>query len=118
MAAQIVQKLKIKTPDVNALLSTLSGGSKQKVTVGKWFERSPDILLLEDPTIGIDVGSREDIYETVLEMKKRGISMILVSDDANEYSILCDEIMLMRQGRSQEFIRAEQLKEVKEVIET
>ena len=96
------------------MVSTLSGGSKQKVTVGKWFEKSPEILLLEDPTIGIDVGSRQDIHETILDMKSRGISMILVSDDAKEYSTLCDRIMLMRQGKVQQMIRAEQLAEVTE----
>jgi ribose transport system ATP-binding protein len=114
MAERIVNKLRIRTPSVSTPVRTLSGGSKQKVTVGKWFERSPKILLLEDPTIGIDVGSREDIYETILDMKNRGISMILVSDDVREYSTLCDRIMLMKQGRTQEFINAEQLEEVME----
>ena len=114
MADKIARKLRIKAPDVNTFVSTLSGGSKHKVTVGKWFERSPDILLLEDPTIGIDVGSREDIYETILDMKNKGISMILVSDDAKEYSTLCDRIMLVKQGRTQKFISSEQLKEVME----
>jgi ribose transport system ATP-binding protein len=114
MAERIVRKLKIRTPDVNTPVSALSGGSKQKVTVGKWFEKSPEIMLLEDPTIGIDVGSREDIFETVLDMKSRGISMILVSDDVREYSTLCDRIMLMKQGKVQEIISAEQLKEVME----
>jgi len=115
MADRIVRKLRIKAPDVNTFVSTLSGGSKQKVTLGKWLERSPDILLLEDPTIGIDVGSREDIYETILDMKNKGISMILVSDDVKEYSTLCDRIMLVKQGRAQKFISAEQLKEVMEI---
>jgi ABC-type sugar transport system ATPase subunit len=65
LAARIVEQLRIRTPDVNTLIRSLSGGSKQKVTVGKWFEKNPVILLLEDPTIGIDVGSREDIYQAV-----------------------------------------------------
>lgn len=112
MSENIVQKLRIRTPDVNTLVSTLSGGNKQKITVGKWFEKSPKILLLEDPTIGIDVGSREDIYETILDMKSRGISMVLVSDDIKEYSTLCDRIIIMKQGRVQEFISPEQLKKV------
>lgn len=114
MAEKIVRKLRIRTPDVSAPVSTLSGGNKQKVTVGKWFEKSPEILLLEDPSIGIDVGSREDIYETILDMKNEGISMILVSDDINEYSILCDRIMMMREGKVQKFISTEKLKEVME----
>ena len=112
LAARIVEQLRITTPDVNTLISSLSGGSKQKVNVGKWFEKNPAILLLEDPTIGIDVGSREDIYQAVLSMKRAGMSMILVSDDLKEYSTLCDRILLMRQGRVAERIGAEQLSEV------
>lgn len=100
MAEKIVKKLRIRAPSVNTDCYSLSGGSKQKVSVGKWLERSPDILLLEDPTIGIDVGARNDIYEATLEMKRSGISMILVSDDPKEYSILCDKIMIIKYGRT------------------
>ena len=115
MAEKIVHELKIKTPDVSTDCYSLSGGSKQKVSVGKWFERSPDILLLEDPTIGIDVGARKDIYETTFEMKKKGISMILVSDDPIEYSILCDRIMFIKNGRTQKVISSKEFKEVMEI---
>jgi ABC-type sugar transport system ATPase subunit len=80
--------------------------------VGKWLERNPDILLLEDPTIGIDVGAREDIYETALEMKKSGISMILVSDDPKEYSMLCDQIMFIKDGRIQKVLSPEEFGKV------
>ena len=111
MAEKIVQKLRIKTPGVNTDCYSLSGGSKQKVSVGKWFERSPDILLLEDPTIGIDVGARKDIYENTLEIKKRGISMILISDDPKEYSILCDKIMFIKHGKIQKVISGEKFKQ-------
>jgi len=112
MAEKIVKKLRIRAPSINTDCYSLSGGSKQKVSVGKWLERSPDILLLEDPTIGIDVGAREDIYETSLEMKKSGISMILVSDDPKEYSILCDKIMSIKDGRIQKVLSPENLRKV------
>jgi ribose transport system ATP-binding protein len=112
MASRIVEQLRIKTPGVGTLINALSGGSKQKVTVGKWFEKNPPMLLLEDPTIGIDVGSREDIYQAILSMKCNGISMILVSDDLKEYSRLCDRILLMKQGRATEEVGVEQFSEV------
>jgi len=112
MAEKVVKMLRIRAESVNMDCYSLSGGSKQKVSVGKWLERSPDILLLEDPTIGIDVGAREDIYETTLEMKKSGIAMILVSDDPKEYSILCDKIMFMRDGRIQEVLSPEKFGKV------
>jgi ABC-type sugar transport system ATPase subunit len=112
MAEKVVKKLRIKAPSVNTDCYALSGGSKQKVSVGKWFERSPAILLLEDPTIGIDVGARNDIYETTLEMKKSGISMLLASDDPKEYSILCDRIIVIKNGRIQEVLSPEKFREV------
>jgi len=112
MAEKIVKKLRISAPSVNTDCYSLSGGNKQKVSVGKWLERSPDILLLEDPTIGIDVGAREDIYETIWEMQKSGISMILVSDEPKEYSVLCDKIMFLKNGRIQKVLSSEQFKKV------
>ena len=111
MAEKIVQRLRIKTPNINTDCYSLSGGSKQKVSVGKWFERSPDILLLEDPTIGIDVGARKDIYENTLEIKKRGTSMILISDDPKEYSLLCDKIIFIKHGKIQKVISGEKFKQ-------
>jgi ABC-type sugar transport system ATPase subunit len=112
MAENIVQKLEIKAPSVSTDCYSLSGGNKQKVSVGKWLEKNPDILLLDDPTIGIDVGSREDIYEVLLEMKKNDISMILVSDEPKEYSILCDRIMFVMDGRIQKVLGPEEFRKV------
>ncbi|KKM88858.1 hypothetical protein LCGC14_1254480 [marine sediment metagenome] len=112
MAENIVQKLEIKAPSVGSDCYSLSGGNKQKVSAGKWLERNPDILLLDDPTIGIDVGSREDIYEVLLEMKKKDISMILVSDEPKEYLILCDRIMFVMDGRIQKVLGPEEFRKV------
>jgi ABC-type sugar transport system ATPase subunit len=112
MAERIVKQLRIKTPSVRTDCYSLSGGSKQKVSVGKWLERSPDVLLLQDPTIGIDVGARNDIYETTLAMKRRGIAMILVSDDPKEYSTLCDRILFIRNGRIQKALTPQEFGEL------
>jgi len=112
MTERVMAKLRIKAPSANTDCFSLSGGNKQKVSVGKWVERTPAILLLEDPTIGIDVGARADIYETILEMQKNGISMILVSDDPKEYSVLCDKIMYIKEGRMQRVFSPEEFGEV------
>ena len=112
MAEKIVQKLEIKVPSVGTDCYSLSGGNKQKVSVGKWLERNPDILLLDDPTIGIDVGAREDIYQVLLEMKRNGISMILVSDEPKEYYILCNKIMFVMDGRIQKVLGPEEFRKV------
>ncbi|MCL4386680.1 MAG: sugar ABC transporter ATP-binding protein [Actinobacteria bacterium] len=111
LAKKIIDRLRIKT-DVNADCYSLSGGTKQKISVGKWLEKSPDILLLENPTIGIDVGARNDIYETILDMNKSGISIILVSDDPEEYYILCNKIFFLKEGRIQKVLSPEKFKEV------
>jgi len=112
MAEKIVQKFKIRTPSIEADCHSLSGGNKQKISVGKWFEKNPEILLLEDPTIGIDVGARRDIYEALLEMKEKGIAIILVSDDPKEYSVLCDKIVFLKGGRVQRVLNSQEFKEV------
>lgn len=112
MAKTIVEKLGIKAPSVHTDCYSLSGGNKQKVSIGKWLERSPDILLLEDPTIGIDVGAREDIYGVLFEMKRRGIALILVSDDPKEYALLCDRILVMRKGRVERVMKAREFQEM------
>jgi len=112
MAEKIVQKFKIRTPSIETDCQSLSGGNKQKISVGKWFERNPEILLLEDPTIGIDVGARRDIYEALLEMKEKGIAIILVSDDPKEYSVLCDKVVFLKGGRVQRVLNSQEFKEV------
>jgi len=112
LAQNIIKNLRIKAPGPNAECYSLSGGNKQKVSVGKWFERNPDLFLMEGPTIGIDVGAREDIYEATLQMKERGISMILVSDDPKEYSYLCDKIIYMKNGRISDVLSLEEFSEV------
>ncbi|MBC7217970.1 MAG: sugar ABC transporter ATP-binding protein [Candidatus Caldatribacterium sp.] len=112
MAEAIVGKLGIKAPHVHTDCYSLSGGNKQKVSMGKWLERSPDILLLEDPTIGIDVGAREDIYRVLLEMKRKGIALLLVSDDPKEYALLCDRVLVMRKGRVERVTDAKEFEEM------
>jgi ribose transport system ATP-binding protein len=112
MAEGIIANLRIKAPDSRTECYSLSGGNKQKVSVGKWFERNPDLFLMEGPTIGIDVGAREDIYDATLKMKERGISMILVSDDPKEYAVLCDRILYVKNGRISSTLSMEDFNEV------
>lgn len=115
MAENIFGKFRIKAPNISVECRSLSGGNKQKVSVGKWFERCPNLLLLEDPTIGIDVGAREDIYEATYEMKEKGVAMILVSDDPKEYARLCDRVMFIRGGRVYRTLSNKEFKEAMEV---
>ncbi|MEM3041615.1 MAG: ATP-binding cassette domain-containing protein, partial [Nitrososphaerota archaeon] len=112
LAEKVMKEMRIRAPSVETECYSLSGGNKQKISVGKWLERSPNILVLLDPTIGIDVGSREEIYEALLEMKKGGISMILVSDDPKEYAILCDRIILVKDGKLKKIYTNDEFRKV------
>lgn len=114
LAEKLMKKLRIKAPSPETECFSLSGGNKQKVSVAKWFERMPEILLLEDPTMGIDVGSREEIYEVLLDMKKNGVSMILVSDDPKEYVLLCDRILYIMGGIQQGIYTVEEFRRLME----
>jgi ABC-type sugar transport system ATPase subunit len=115
LAENVVKKLNIKVPNVGVDCYSLSGGTKQKVSIGRWLQKFPEIFMLEDPTVGIDVGTREEIYETLLEMKKNGISMILVSDDPKEYAILCDRIFFLRNGKIEKVLSNSEFRQVMEI---
>lgn len=112
LAEKLMRMLRIKAASPEVECYSLSGGNKQKVSVAKWLEKMPEILVLEDPTMGIDVGSREEIYEVLLDMKKNGMSMILVSDDPKEYILLCDKVMYIIGGVQQGIYTIEEFKEM------
>lgn len=101
MARRVIERLRVKAAHPHGSCRSLSGGNKQKVSLGRWLERRPRILLLENPTIGVDVGARQEIYQALLEMKREGIALILVSDDTKEYVTLCDRVVFMRDGKAE-----------------
>ncbi|HZO13702.1 MAG TPA: sugar ABC transporter ATP-binding protein, partial [Polyangiaceae bacterium] len=87
-------------------VGTLSGGNQQKVVLGKWLERPPRVLLLDEPTRGVDVGAREEIYAILRELASRGAAVIFASSDLPEVLRLADRIVVLRQGRIQAEIDA------------
>ncbi len=86
-------------PDRTLIVSHLSGGNQQKVVIGKWLMLSPHILLLNDPTKGVDVGTRNNIYRIITEMARCGTSVILYASDNEELILHCDRILIMFEGR-------------------
>ena len=80
-------------------VATLSGGNQQKVVLGKWLERPPRLLLLDEPTRGVDVGAREEIYALIGALCRRGVAVLLASSDLPEVQRLADRILVLRQGR-------------------
>ncbi len=94
-----VKELNIKTPDQEKPVGELSGGNQQKTILARWLAAKPRILILDEPTKGIDVGSKSEIYQLICDMAKRGIGVIMVSSELPEILGLCDRIVVMCQGR-------------------
>jgi ABC-type sugar transport system ATPase subunit len=82
-----------------AEVATLSGGNQQKVVIGKWLEMAPSVLLLDEPTRGVDVGAREEIYGLLAELAKRGTAVLLASSDLPEVLRLAHRILVLRHGK-------------------
>lgn len=98
-ATDIAKKLKVKAPSMDTLMYTLSGGNQQKVILCKWMLRNPEILILDEPTRGIDVGAKHEIYKLITEMIKSGMSVIMISSELPELLGMCDRIYVMRAGK-------------------
>jgi ribose transport system ATP-binding protein len=94
-----VQRYRVRTRNVDAVMSTLSGGNQQKVVVARWLQRGPRILLLDEPTQGVDVGARADIYQLVRAAAAGGTAVILVSSDFEELAEMADRAIVLSDGR-------------------
>jgi len=93
-----IKTLKIKTQNQRALIRSLSGGNQQKAIFGRWLLTNPDILLLDEPTRGIDVGAKYEIYQLMIDLVKQGVSIIMVSSELEELLGVCDRIIVMSGG--------------------
>ena len=94
-----VETLKIKTPSVQQLIRNLSGGNQQKVVIAKWLIKDSDILIFDEPTRGIDVGAKSEIYTLMNELVKEGKSIIMISSELTEILRMSDRVMVMCEGR-------------------
>ena len=95
-----VRSMKIKTPSLKTKIRTLSGGNQQKVILGRWLLTKPEILLLDEPTRGIDVGAKYEIYQLIIDLAASGKSVIMVSSEMPELLGVCDRILVMSGGRA------------------
>jgi len=96
---EYVDAFKIKTPSVEAAIGTLSGGNQQKVALAKALMTEPSILILDEPTRGVDVGARRDIYSLINELKAKGLTILLISSDMPELLGIADRILVLSRGR-------------------
>ena len=99
-----VHKMNIKTPSSKTLIQTLSGGNQQKVIIGRWLANDPDVLILDEPTRGIDVGAKYEIYCIIAELAKQDKSILMITSEMAELLGMSDRIMVMCDGRCTGFI--------------
>nr|WP_298515493.1 sugar ABC transporter ATP-binding protein [uncultured Marvinbryantia sp.] len=96
---EMIRMLNIKTPDQKFKVGNLSGGNQQKVVVGKWLLTEPDILIMDEPTRGIDVGAKSEIYAIMTGMAESGKSILMISSEMQELMGMCDRIVVMCAGK-------------------
>lgn len=103
-----VKELSIATPDANNAASTLSGGNQQRIVLAKWLACEPELLILNGPTVGVDIGSKHDIHAILQSLAEKGMAVIIISDDLPEILENCSRIMTLKDGKlSGEFSAAE-----------
>jgi ribose transport system ATP-binding protein len=108
-ARVVMNKLAVKAPSASTLVKNLSGGNQQKVVFAKWNQPRPRVLLLDEPTIGVDVGAREEIYGLVREAARSGTAVLVVSSDLDELLRLCDRISIVADGTIVETVERDAL---------
>ena len=108
VSEKYIKELKIKTPDGNAIVGNLSGGNQQKVVLAKWLLDEPDIIIFDEPTRGIDIGAKRDIYLLINNLAKEGKAVIVISSEMAEVMGICDRILVMAEGRINGEVRREE----------
>ena len=99
IAAKAIKSLSIHPPSMHRPISAFSGGNQQKVLIGKWLGRSPDVLILDEPTVGVDVGAKAEIYTILRQERDRGAAVLVVSSDLEEVATIADRVCVMSKGR-------------------
>lgn len=94
-----IDAMRIKTPTQETKIRTLSGGNQQKVILGRWLLTNPQVLMLDEPTRGIDVGAKYEIYQLIIDLAARGTTVLMVSSEMPELLGVCDRILVMSGGR-------------------
>ena len=107
MAKEIGSRLRVKAASIDTLVDHLSGGNQQKIVIGKWLVRNPKLLILDEPSRGVDVGARAEIHGIIRELVAQGMSVIVISSEAEELPELCDRVLVMAEGKIVQELRGE-----------
>ncbi len=98
LAADFIQRLRIKTRDMDAPIKSLSGGNQQKVILSRWLAASPRVMILNEPTRGVDVGAKGEIHQLIRDLADKGMALLIVSSELSEILQTCDSIAVMHRG--------------------
>lgn len=105
----VIDSMNVKTPSQKTAIRSLSGGNQQKVIIGRWLLTEPEILLLDEPTRGIDVGAKYEIYQLIIDLAAKGKGVIMVSSEMPELLGICDRILVMSNGHVSGITNTEEL---------
>ena len=103
--------MRIKAPDDSYNASTLSGGNQQKIVLGKWMSMNPKVIIFDEPTRGIDVGARSEIYKLMHDFAAKGVAIIMISSDMEEILGVADRIAVMHEGHLTGFLNRKEFSE-------
>jgi len=109
IAKHYVEELKVRTPSVETVVGNLSGGNQQKVVIGKWVATHPRVFIMDTPTVGIDIGSKAEIYEQIHKFADQGMAILFISDEIPEIIANCNRVIVMRSGRCIRVIEEDEL---------
>jgi inositol transport system ATP-binding protein len=112
-SAEMANTLRVRTPDMQEPIINLSGGNQQKVLISRWLLTKPRILILDEPTRGIDVGAKAEIHRLVSELAKDGVAVIMISSEMPEVLGMSDRIMVIHEGRVTGFLDRKDADQVK-----
>lgn len=111
ISQELVERLNIKTKSIESEVSDLSGGNQQKVALAKWFNTDCKIIIMDEPTRGVDVGAKVEIYNLINELASKGLGIIIISSEMMEVIGICDRVMVMNEGRIMGSLNKEELSE-------
>jgi ribose transport system ATP-binding protein len=108
LGVELCQRLTVRSAGLNQIVGQLSGGNQQKVVLGKWLARTPKVLILDEPTRGVDVGARSEIYGIMDQLASAGVAVLMISSDLEEVLGMSDRVLVLHEGRwAGELSRAE-----------
>jgi ABC-type sugar transport system ATPase subunit len=99
LAERTIRDLAIKTAGIETPVGKLSGGNQQKVVIGRWLQSKPKVLILDEPTRGVDVGARAEIHRLIRALASGGMGVLVISSEPEELPDLCDRVLVMAEGR-------------------